>query len=155
MFLLGAGGFYLLATHKHTQREETRQAAVSLTPACAEKLRRYALDASEHYRSPYVVQQTGTSVTLAGYSNEDVRAVQRGCNIVDDTQGSRTTDVSRDRWNTTRFIRSKHLACTHCHQGVGDKQDANGNRLKGSLHLGTSWGMADMYDRFTLSLIHI
>lgn len=149
LLLIGAGAFYLLATHQHAQREEIRQAAVSLTPACADKLARYALDAGEHYRSPYVVQQTGATVTLSGYSREDVRAVQRGCNIIDDTQGRRTTDVSRDRWNTTRFIRGKHLACTHCHQGVGDKQDASGNRLKGSLHLGTSWGMADMYDRFT------
>jgi len=32
---------------------------------------------------------------------------------------------------------------------VGDKQDAAGNRLKGSLGLGASWVMADMYDRFT------
>lgn len=149
LLLLAAGGFYLLAMHKHAQREETRQAAVSLTSTCDEKLRRYALEPGEAYRSPYIVQQTGTTVPLNGYSNEDVRAIQRGCNIVDDTQGRHTTDVTRDRWNTTRFIRSKHLACTHCHQSAGDKQDASGNRLKGSLHLGTSWGMADMYDRFT------
>jgi thiosulfate dehydrogenase len=149
LLLLAAGGFYVLATHKHAQREETRRAAVSLTPACAEKMRRYALEPGEHYRSPYVVQQTGTAVTLRGYSDADIRAIQRGCNIVDDTQGRLAADMSRERWNTTRFIRGEHLACTHCHQGVGDKQDAAGNRLKGSLNLGTSWAMADMYDRFT------
>ena len=149
LLLLAAAGFYLLAIHKHAQREETRQSAVSLTPACAEKLRHYALDRGEYYRSPYVVQRTGTAVTLRGYSDEDVRAIQRGCNIVDDTQGRLATDVSRDRWNTTRFIRGTHLACTHCHRGLGDRQDDKGNRLKGTLHLGTSWAMADMYDRFT------
>lgn len=149
LVLLAAGSFYLLTTHKHKQREETRQAAVSLTPACAAKLERYALERGEHYRSPYVLQRTSTAVTLRGYSDEDIRAIQRGCNIIDDTQGRRAADVSQERWNTTRFIRGKHLACTHCHQGVGDKQDAKGNRLTGSLHLGTSWAMADMYDRFT------
>jgi thiosulfate dehydrogenase len=149
LLLLAAGGFYLLATHKQTQREQTRHAAVSLTPACTEKLGRYALERGEQYRSPYVLQRTGAAVTLRGYSDEDVRAIQRGCNIVDDTQGRLATDISRDRWNTTRFIRGTHLACTHCHQSIGDKQDAKGNRLKGSLNLGTSWAMADMYDRFT------
>ena len=149
LLLLAASAFYLLASHKHSLRDEARQAAVALTPACAQKLDRYALEPGEHYRSPYVVQRTGTASTLQGYSQEDVRAIQRGCNIIDDTQGRRAADVSKDRWNTTRFIRSKHLACTHCHQAVGDKQDAQGNRLKGSLHLGTSWAMADMYDRFT------
>jgi thiosulfate dehydrogenase len=149
LLLLAAGGFYVLATHKHAQREETRQAAVSLTPACAEKLRRYALEAGAHYTSPYIVQRTGTPVTLRGYSDADIRAIQRGCNIIDDTQGRLAADMSRERWNTTRFIRGEHLACTHCHQSVGDKQDAAGNRLKGSLNLGTSWAMADMYDRFT------
>ena len=149
VLLLAAGGFYLLATHKHAQREDIRRAAVSLTPACAAKLERYALARGEYYRSPYVVQRTGTQITLRGYSDEDIRAIQRGCNIVDDTQGRHAADVSRERWNTKRFIRGDHLACTHCHQSIGDKQDADGNRLKGSLNLGTSWAMADMYDRFT------
>jgi thiosulfate dehydrogenase len=120
--VLVAGAFYALAAHKHAQREQIRQGRVALTPACAEKLSRYALAAGEHYRSPYVLKQTGGSVTLRGYTEEDVRAIQRGCNIINDT---------------------------HCHQAVGDKQDANGNRVKGSLNLGTSWVMADMYDRFT------
>jgi thiosulfate dehydrogenase len=149
LIVVAAATFYLLATHKHMHREEVRQARVSLTPACAEKLSRYALVRGEYYRSPYVLQRTGSSVTLRGYSDEDVRAIQRGCNIIDDTQGRLASDISRERWNTTRFIRGSHAACNHCHQGIGDKQDANGNRLKGSLNLGTSWVMADMYDRFT------
>jgi thiosulfate dehydrogenase len=143
------GGLYLLATHKHAQREDTRQAAVALTPGCAEKLGRYGLARSEHYQSPYVLQRTGASITVRGYSEEDVRAIQRGCNIIDDTQGRLARDASRERWNTTRFIRGSHASCDHCHQGIGDKQDADGNRLKGSLNLGASWVMADMYDRFT------
>jgi len=147
--VLVAGVFYGLAAHKHTQREQIRQTRVALTPACAEKLSRYALAAGEQYRSPYVLKQTGGTVTLRGYSEEDVRAIQRGCNIISDTQGRLAKDVSRERWNTTRFIRGTHLECDHCHQSIGDKQDANGNRLKGSLNLGTSWVMADMYDRFT------
>jgi thiosulfate dehydrogenase len=149
LLVLAAGGFYFLATLKHAEREGARQAPVTLTPGCAEKLSRYALKQGEVYRSPYALQRTGTSSTLRGYSDEDVRAIQRGCNIIDDTQGRLAKDVSRERWNATRFIRGSHAACNHCHQGIGDKQDAAGNRLKGSLNLGTSWVMADMYDRFT------
>jgi len=149
VLVLAAGGFYLLAAHKHAQREEVRQTAVSVTPACVEKLSRYALERGEYYRSPYVVQRTGTVSTRRGYGDEDIRAIQRGCNIMDDTQGRQATDVSRERWNATRFIRGNHAACSHCHQGIGDKQDAKGNRLKGSLSIGASWVMADMYDRFT------
>jgi thiosulfate dehydrogenase len=149
LLVLAAGGFYLLATHEHEEREEIRQAAVSLTAACEKKLSRYALASGDYYRSPYIVQRTGSDVALQGYSDEDVRAIQRGCNIIDDTQGRQAKDVSRERWNTKRFIRSDHLSCTNCHMSVGDKQDAQGNRLKGTLHLGTSWAMADMYDRFT------
>jgi thiosulfate dehydrogenase len=147
--LFVAAGFYLVAIQKHAKREEVRQAQVTLTPACVEKLKRYALVRGEYYQSPYVLQRTGASVTLRGYSDEDIRAIQRGCNIIDDTQGRLAKDASLERWNTTRFIRGDHLACRHCHQNVGDKQDTEGNRLKGSLHLGTSWVMADMYDRFT------
>ena len=149
LLLIAAGSFYLLATHKHEEREAARRAKVSLTAACEKKLARYALASGEHYRSPYITQRTGSEVRLRGYSEEDVRAIQRGCNIIDDTQGREAKDVSLERWNTKRFIRGDHLACTHCHQQVGDKQDAQGNRLKGSLNLGTSWAMADMYDRFT------
>ena len=149
LLLLVLGGFYLLATQKHEQREETRQATVALTPGCAEKLGRYELARSEHYQSPYALQRTGASIAVRGYSEEDVRAIQRGCNIIDDTQGRLAKDPGRERWNTTRFIRGTHSSCDHCHQGIGDKQDADGNRLKGSLNLGASWVMADMYDRFT------
>ena len=149
LLALAAGGFYLLVTHKHAQREEARHAPVSLTAACEKKLARYALASGDRYESPYVMQRTGSTVTLRGYSDADVRAIQRGCNIIDDTQGRQAQDVSLERWNTKRFIRGDHLACTHCHQQVGDKQDEQGNRLKGSLNLGTSWAMADMYDRFT------
>ena len=149
LLLLVLGGLYLLATHKHEQREEIRQATVALTPGCAEKLARYGLASGERYQSPYVLQRTGASITLRGYSEEDVRAIQRGCNIIDDTQGHLARDPGRERWNTTRFIRGTHASCDHCHQGIGDKQDIAGNRLKGSLSLGASWVMADMYDRFT------
>jgi thiosulfate dehydrogenase len=147
--LLLLGGVYLLATYKHGQREGIRQAAVALTPGCVEKLARYGLSPGEHYQSPYVLERTGARIALRGYSDEDVRAIQRGCNIVDDTQGLLAKDPGLERWNATRFIRGKHASCDHCHQGIGDKQDAAGNRLKGSLGLGASWVMADMYDRFT------
>jgi thiosulfate dehydrogenase len=149
LLLLFLGGLYFLATHKHRQREETRQAPVVLTPGCADKLGRYGLAPADYYQSPYLLQRTRTSMKARGYSDEDVRAIQRGCNIVDDTQGTLAKDTGRERWNTTRFIRGSHVSCDHCHQGIGDKQDAAGNRLKGSLSLGASWAMADMYDRFT------
>jgi len=149
LLLLVLGSIYVLAIQKHNQREQIRKVAVALTPGCAEKLRRYGLVHGERYRSPYVMQQTGASITVRGYSEDDVRAIQRGCNIVDDTQGSLSGDAGLARWNATRFIRGTHANCDHCHQGIGDKQDADGNRLKGSLSLGASWVMADMYDRFT------
>ena len=149
ILLCAAGGFYVLVEHKHHQRQEVRESAVKLTAACAEKLEKYGLHSGTYYRSSYAEQQTGTATKLRGYSAEDVRAIQRGCNIIDDTQGRQAADVSLERWNSTRFIRGNHLACTNCHQSVGDKQDKDGNRLKGSLSLGTSWAMADMYDRFT------
>jgi thiosulfate dehydrogenase len=146
-------GLYGLAAHKHGQREIIRQAPVALTPGCLEKLSHYGLVRGERYRSPYMLQRTGSSVPLRGYSDEDVRAIQRGCNIIDDTQGRFAKDPARERWNTDRFIRGTHVSCDHCHQGIGDKQDAQGNRLKGSLSLGASWVMADMYDRFTGMLL--
>jgi len=147
--LLVLGGLYLLATHKHREREEIRRTPVALTPGCAEKLSRYGLTRGERYQSPHALKSTGTAVAVRGYSEEDVRAIQRGCNIIDDTQGHLAKDASRERWNATRFIRGTHVSCDHCHQGIGDKQDAAGKPLKGSLSLGASWVMADMYDRFT------
>ena len=125
-----------------------RQAEVALTPGCTEKLARYALAAGPQYVSPYVLQRTGNRVQVNGYSEEDVRAIQRGCNIIDDTQGQLAKDRYRERWTANRYIRGSHLSCDHCHQGIGDKQDAAGNRLKGSISLAASWTMADMYDRF-------
>ncbi len=149
LLLVVMGGLYVVAMHKHKQRDELRQSTVALTPGCAEKLARYALAAGEHYQSPYVLKQSGVPVKVRGYSEADVRAIQRGCNIIDDTQGHLARDAALERWNSKRFIRGSHASCDHCHQGIGDKQDADGNRLKGSLSLGASWVMADMYDRFT------
>lgn len=148
--LVGASvGFYLLAQAKHEERAEQRRADVALTPACEQKLARYGLSSGAEYRSPYVQERLGVASPLRGYSDEDVRAIQRGCNIIDDTQGHLARDSGAERWNATRFIRGSHVSCDHCHQGIGDKQDADGNRLKGSLSLAASWVMADMYDRFT------
>jgi thiosulfate dehydrogenase len=147
--LLALGGLYLLALHKHAERQEVRSAAVEVTPSCIEKLSRYALMPGNEYQSPYVLKRTGASVSLRGYSEEDVRAIQRGCNIVNDTQGRLARDPDLDRWNARRFIRGNHANCDHCHRDLGDKQDAAGNRQVGTLHLGASWVMADMYDRFT------
>jgi len=143
------GGLYVLAVNQHAGREESRQAAVNLTAACTAKLQDYALIPGEHYLSPYLLKTKGARSELRGYSPEDVRAIQRGCNIIDDTQGQLAKDGARERWNATRYSRSTHASCDHCHQGVGDKQDASGNRLIGSNGLAASWVMADMYDRFT------
>src|SRR5262245_12001034 len=121
--LLVMGGLYFLAIQKHQKREEIRRAAVTLTPGCAEKLNRYGLARGEHYQSPYVLQQIGASIKLRCYSEEDVRAIQRGCNIIDDTQGRLAKGGSGERWNATRFIRGTHASCNQCHQGIGDKQD--------------------------------
>jgi thiosulfate dehydrogenase len=96
-----------------------------------------------------VLQRTGGRIALRGYSEEDVRAIQRGCNIVDDTHGRLAQDPALERWNASRFIRGTHATCDHCHRGIGDKQDEKGDRKVGTLHLGASWVMADMYDRFT------
>ena len=128
-------------------------ASVDLTPGCKEKLQGYGLAAAEHYRSPYVRKMSGAWSTVRGYSEEDVRAIQRGCNIVDDLQGHLAKSGSRERWHADRFVRGTQTTCAHCHQGLGDKQDAAGNRLVGSNSLGASWVMADMYDRFTGMLL--
>jgi thiosulfate dehydrogenase len=143
------GSLYLLAAHKHQQRNDARQRPVALTAACTEKLARYGLAVAEHYSSPYALKLSNKAIKSRGYGEDDVRAIQRGCNIIDDTQGQFAKDIARERWSATRFIRGTHVSCDHCHQSIGDKQDAAGNRLKGSLSLGASWVMADMYDRFT------
>lgn len=138
---------------EHAERDQIRQASVDLTPGCKEKLQGYGLAAAEHYRSPYVRKMTGAWSTVRGYSEEDVRAIQRGCNIVDDLQGHLAKSGSRERWHADRFVRGTQTTCAHCHQGLGDKQDAAGNRLVGSNSLAASWVMADMYDRFTGMLL--
>ncbi len=144
---------YLLALQQHQQREQLRNNEVVLTQECTEKLDRYNLQPGQHYRSAHtlvqtVPDQTAGAQNLQGYSAEDVRAIQRGCNIIDDLQGEQALSTA-ERWNSTRFVRGNQTSCDHCHQGVGDKQDAQGNRQIGSLSLGASWVMADMYDRFT------
>lgn len=143
------GGLYLVALHKHAEHDVLRNAAVYLTAECAAKLESYALRPGELYRSPYVKKMTGRELTVRGYSEEDMRAIQRGCNIFDDTQGQLAKSGARERWNATRYSRSTHASCDHCHRGLGDQQDADGNRPVGSNGLGASWVMADMYDRFT------
>jgi thiosulfate dehydrogenase len=143
------GGLYLLAVRGHAERDALRQAAVELTPDCQAKLRDYALRAGERYRSPYLLKTTGKSHELHGYSEEDVLAIQRGCNIFDDLQGYLAKGGPRERWYANRFVRGTQTTCTHCHRGVGDRQDAAGNRLVGTNSMGASWVMADMYDRFT------
>ena len=147
------GGLYLLAVNKHAERDALRKAAVELTPACKAKLENYALRPGERYRSPYLLKTTGSSSELRGYSEEDVRAIQRGCNIFDDLQGHSAKSGPRERWYGNRFVRGTQTTCNHCHQGVGDKQDAAGNRPVGSNSMGASWVMADMYDRFTGMLL--
>ncbi|HWJ01054.1 MAG TPA: c-type cytochrome [Steroidobacteraceae bacterium] len=149
LLLLALGSLYAVALHKHAQREEIRKAAVALTPGCTEKLGRYGLAPGKKYASSYVMERTGARVELRGYSEEDVRAIERGCNIIDDSQGALATDPWRERWNAKRFIRGNHVSCDHCHRGIGDLQDASGNRLPGSNSLAASWTMGDMYDRFT------
>src|SRR5262245_13096500 len=81
------GGLYAGAVSRHAERDALRKAAVELTPACAAKLSGYALRPGERYRSPYVLKMTGKPGELAGYTEEDVRAIERGCNIFDDLQG--------------------------------------------------------------------
>ena len=141
-------GVYALSVEKHAEREALRRAPVALTPGCVEKLGGYGLAADKFYRSPYVAARTGDARVGRGYSADDVRAIQRGCNLVDDTQGELASHAL-ERWNASRFIRGSHASCDHCHRSIGDRQDAAGNPAKGSLSLGASWAMADMYDRFT------
>ena len=151
VFLLVAAltGLYWVAGIKHAEREAIRAAPVALTPGCAEKLARYGLAAGATYVSPYVLAKTGSEVIRTGYSDEDVRAIQRGCNIIDDLLGQDATDPSRERWHARRFVRGTHTSCDHCHQGIGDKQTAAGVPQAGSLSLAASWTMADQYDQYT------
>lgn len=140
---------YGLALYKHELRAEQRLAEPRLTPGCEAKLAAYALAPGEAYRSPYVQSGTRAGLERAGYGTEDVRAIQRGCNIIDDLQGQDAPAGDLERWNATRFVRGDHTSCDHCHQGIGDKQNARGERQVGSLSMGAAWVMSDMYDRFT------
>ncbi|HEV8106280.1 MAG TPA: c-type cytochrome [Burkholderiales bacterium] len=142
------GGLYLVALERHAERDRLRAAAVELTPGCKQKLSGYGLAPDKEYRSPYVRRVSDAWITTRGYSAEDVRAIERGCNIIDDLQGHYAKDAA-ERWFAKRFVRGSHTTCDHCHQGIGDKQDAAGNRLVGSNSMAASWVMADMYDRFT------
>ncbi len=146
-------GFYLLVLNKHHQRELQRQAPVELTQACDKKLTEYELLSSVTYQSPYQRSNVAVSNPLRrGYSEEDIRAIQRGCNIIDDLQGEQA-DKKSERWNSMDLVRGNQTSCDHCHQQIGDKQDDSGKPLLGSLSLGASWVMADMYDRFTGMLL--
>src|SRR5436190_7910151 len=140
--VIGAASvLYLLAVQEHAERDNRRAATVDLTPGCKEKLAQYALVADKRYLAGGRPAQ--------GYREEDVRAIQRGCNLVDDLQGKLASDGDAERWNATRFVRGSRTSCDHCHQGIGDKRDADGRPQIGSNSLGASWVMADMYDRFT------
>ena len=132
LIVLIAAGFYLLADYKHADRETLRQATVELTQSCSTKLRGYALHAGESYRSPYMLRTTGDGSALRGYTEEDVRAIQRGCNIIDDTQGQ--SGGRRPR----RTLERDPLHPRHSHQlrslpsGRGRQAGRSGNRLEGS-----------------------
>ncbi|UTW11357.1 c-type cytochrome [Marinobacterium rhizophilum] len=149
LLLAGLAGLYGIAQGYHAERAQIRQNAVTLTPGCQAKLDGYNLKPGDYYISPYIERKTGQQVLKQGYSPEDVRAIQRGCNIIDDLQGQHAADNRQERWNSTRFVRGNQTSCDHCHQGIGDKQSPDGTPQVGSLSLGASWVMADMYDRFT------
>ena len=140
---------YQITLSAHKQRDALRKMPVQLTSGCKDKLERYKLNSGLVYLSPYVTKTTGKTVALTGYTLADIRAIQRGCNIIDDLQGQDAKHIS-ERWYASRYVRGTHTSCDHCHQGVGDKQDKQGKRLKGSLSLAASWSNGgDAYDRFT------
>lgn len=149
LLLVGLAAFYAVAVKEHQIRAAMRDQPVLLTQGCEEKLARYDLAASETYQSPYALAGKLNSQEIRlGYSAQDVRAIQRGCNIIDDLQGEEA-GTKIERWNSMDFVRGKQTSCDHCHQSIGDKQDPQGKPLVGSLSLGASWVMADMYDKFT------
>jgi len=146
LILVLLGGFYLSAEARHRERDGLREQAVALTDNCRAKLARYGLAVGAQYRSP-LLDEPG-SAPRRGYSAADVRAIERGCGLIDDLQGEQASGAGQ-RWHAGRYVRGDHTSCDHCHQGVGDKQGPDGRPLSGSLSLGASWVMADMYDRFT------
>jgi thiosulfate dehydrogenase len=143
------GVLYLVALYKHAERDARRDAPVELTAACAAKLEQHGLAPGEVYQSPHLLKTAGSASRVRGYSEADIRVIQRGCNIVDDMQGEMASDGSAARWEASRFSRSTHATCRHCHRDLGDRLDSEGKRPIGSNGLGASWVMADMYDRFT------
>jgi len=140
---------YYVVIITHAKRSKLRSTPVALTAACKQKLAKYNLKPGEYYISPYVTKRTGRKIKLAGYNENDIRAIQRGCNLIADLQGQDAKSKA-ERWYSNRYIRGQHTSCTHCHQGIGDKQDKNGNRLAGSISLAASWvNGGDAYERFT------
>ncbi len=153
LILYALAVLYNIAENKHEEREATRKSEVTLTANCQRKLEAYALRSGTVYASPYIKARDGRADLQRGYTEEDVRAIQRGCNIIDDLLGQ-DADSSLARWNASRYIRGSHTSCSHCHQGIGDKQDAAGHRLVGSLSMGAAWvNGGDGYDRFTGMLL--
>ena len=146
--LILLGGGYMLADAKHEERDAFRKKAVDLTVGCQSKLSRYGLAVGDRYISPYQRDREGVAQPRRGYSAEDVRAIERGCNIVDDLLGQDATHHLA-RWNASRYVRGSHTSCDNCHQGIGDKQNAMGDRLEGSISLAASWVNGDTYDRVT------
>jgi thiosulfate dehydrogenase len=147
--LVALGCLYGLAEVKHAQRDQLRSAIVELTPTCRTNLEEHGLVEGGRY-SPRQNRDVGP---LRGYRPEDIRAIQRGCNIVDDLLGRQAKGGAAERWHADRYVRGTHTTCSQCHQQAGDKRDASGKRLLGSNNLGASWVMADMYDRFTGMLL--
>ncbi len=146
----GSWGWF---TYEHTKREEIRKTPVQISEGCEAKFKKYGLKAGATYVSPYITQTTRKKVVMTGYSEEDVRAIQRGCMLVDDLQGQDAKSRANERWNSGRFIRGKHSSCDNCHMDLGDKHDEKGFPKLGSLPLGASWVNGDQYDRFTGLLV--
>jgi len=85
-------------------------------------------------------------------ARKDARAIQRGCNIVNDTQGQLAKDGARERWNAEPVSsRSTHSSCDHLPtRAWGDKQDAavtGRSGRNGLARLVGNWRTC--YDRFT------
>src|SRR4051794_5844082 len=134
LLLLFLAAIYFVAVKKHEQRAEIRQSPVTLTAGCVEKLGRYALSSGAQYRSPYVMQRTSTASARRGYSDDDVRAIQRGCNVVDDTQGRQALDgpAYRRRHCNRAVWRERHRHCSHVERMLCSC--AASHRVSGTVH---------------------
>lgn len=141
---------YLISSYKHEERATIRVSAQSLTPNCEQKLSEYGLSAGDHYISPFLTKRDGFETKLKGYSELDVYAIQRGCNVVDDYHGWHAAGGDQERWNSTRYTRSSKMNCVNCHRNVGDWKDATGENIEGSMGLAVSWtNSGDTYDIYT------